>query len=58
LGQKKPALKNWPCLGRNSFSGSIDLPLELVAAFCLGEVAIPEQIDPSLSAFKARETKE
>src|SRR5450759_4633089 len=25
-------------LGRNSFSGSIDLPLELVAAFCLGEV--------------------
>ncbi|MBF8285150.1 MAG: hypothetical protein HW378_4065 [Anaerolineales bacterium] len=29
--------------GRNSFSGSIDLPLELVAAFCLGEVEIQLQ---------------
>ena len=27
-------------LGRNNFSGSIDLLLELVAAFCLGEVEI------------------
>jgi hypothetical protein len=30
-------------LGRNSFGGSIDLPLELVAAFCLGEVEIQLQ---------------
>ena len=30
-------------LGRNSFGGSIDLFLELVAAFCLGEVEIQLQ---------------
>jgi AcrR family transcriptional regulator len=30
-------------LGRNNFSGSIDLLLELVAAFCLGEVEIQVQ---------------
>lgn len=30
-------------LGRYSFSGGIDLPLELVAAFCLGEVEIQLQ---------------
>jgi AcrR family transcriptional regulator len=30
-------------LGRNNFSGSIDLLLELVAAFCLGEVEIQLQ---------------
>jgi AcrR family transcriptional regulator len=30
-------------LGRNTFSGSVDLLLELVAAFCLGEVVIQLQ---------------
>ena len=39
-------------LSRNNFSGSIDLLLELVAAFCLGEVEIQLQkpISPTLAA--------
>ena len=31
-------------LGRNDFGGSTDLLLELVAAFCLGEVQLREPI--------------
>ncbi len=34
-------------LGRDNFGGSIDLLLELVAAFCLGEVQIQEAISPA-----------
>jgi AcrR family transcriptional regulator len=34
-------------LNLNNFSGSIDLLLELVAAFCLGEVELKIQKDPS-----------
>lgn len=36
-------------LSRNTFSGSIDLLLELVAAFCLGEVEIQLQKPASLT---------
>jgi AcrR family transcriptional regulator len=35
--------------GRNNFSGSVDLLLELVAAFCLGEVEIQLQNPASLA---------